>query len=480
MQRWSKSLVLSSVLAGIFCLPGSFSNWTFAHGGGDEGEDGEPVLRLSGTSELSPPEGAANQDATGKVHLRQRGERAAIHVRIRHLTPGATYGVSMSREGVDEGGMPITETAELGTITTRPEVAPPPPRCFKARLKPVEEEGGDDGGDGGDAGDGGGAGFEDFWRFFRHRRDSEPEPRGLAVLIRNSEGTELNFYIDVDDVEGAVNEASIDLGEAGTLALTLDEELSGSVAITAEQLAALVAGDGTITVKTDAAETLAGGINPCFPFFQRLQERLAEWRNRRAGSGALRLDTAREDAMPFGVTDLRDLVGAGVSVKDAEGNEVLAGTIGELTDSTPPPPPPDEGENGGDGGDSGDGGGAGIVAGEGEGEDAEDEEVLRFADVSAFFDLPERHDASFIRGDSNDDQHLDISDAVYSLIYLYRGGEPPYCMDAADANDDGRLDLSDPIATLGSVFLGQAALPAPYGARGFDRTVDDYGCDGGR
>lgn len=82
----------------------------------------------------------------------------------------------------------------------------------------------------------------------------------------------------------------------------------------------------------------------------------------------------------------------------------------------------------------------------------------------------------FLRGDSNDDGQHDISDASYSLNYLFLGGPVPACLDAADANDDGSLDLSDPVAGLNVLFLGSKPLPSPAAAPGFDPTADGLGC----
>lgn len=78
----------------------------------------------------------------------------------------------------------------------------------------------------------------------------------------------------------------------------------------------------------------------------------------------------------------------------------------------------------------------------------------------------------FLRGDSNGDDKVDISDAQTTLNYLFIGGASPRCWDAADANDDGRVDVSDPIATLQFLFLGRERLPEPFGSLGKDPTVD--------
>ncbi len=84
----------------------------------------------------------------------------------------------------------------------------------------------------------------------------------------------------------------------------------------------------------------------------------------------------------------------------------------------------------------------------------------------------------FIRGDTNGDAAVDISDPQATLSHLFLGGERPRCYDAADANDDGRLDVSDPVATLGWLFLGASPLPPPGGTPGSDPTQDGLSCAG--
>lgn len=84
----------------------------------------------------------------------------------------------------------------------------------------------------------------------------------------------------------------------------------------------------------------------------------------------------------------------------------------------------------------------------------------------------------FRRGDSNSDILVDISDAVYSLEYLFSGGLQPGCARAADANDDGAVDISDPAFTLNWLFSGGPPPPAPGpGACGPDPTPDLLTCD---
>jgi hypothetical protein len=74
----------------------------------------------------------------------------------------------------------------------------------------------------------------------------------------------------------------------------------------------------------------------------------------------------------------------------------------------------------------------------------------------------------FIRGDSNGDARVDLSDAIGTLEEIFSGGPATACKDAADANDSGEFDISDPIYLLRHLFLGGPAPPAPFPACGED------------
>jgi len=79
----------------------------------------------------------------------------------------------------------------------------------------------------------------------------------------------------------------------------------------------------------------------------------------------------------------------------------------------------------------------------------------------------------FLRGDSDSNCTVEITDAIFTLSYLFSGGRAPPCPDGADTNDDGRIDLSDAIFALGFLFLGSASPPAPGPeAGGLDPTDD--------
>ena len=87
----------------------------------------------------------------------------------------------------------------------------------------------------------------------------------------------------------------------------------------------------------------------------------------------------------------------------------------------------------------------------------------------------------FRRGDANGDGSLDISDAVFTLTWLFLGTAQPGCLDAADTNDDETIDLSDPISSLSFLFQGGTAPPAPghttCGPDLTDALVPMQGCD---
>ena len=81
--------------------------------------------------------------------------------------------------------------------------------------------------------------------------------------------------------------------------------------------------------------------------------------------------------------------------------------------------------------------------------------------------------AQFIRGDSNLDGQVDISDPVTLLGILFLGNDDPGCADAHDGNDSGEADISDAIYMLSYLFSGGRVPPAPFGECGCDETDTD-------
>ena len=84
--------------------------------------------------------------------------------------------------------------------------------------------------------------------------------------------------------------------------------------------------------------------------------------------------------------------------------------------------------------------------------------------------LPTAAGRAFVRGDTNDDGGVDLSDAVRILAWLFLGAGPPGCLASVDVNGDAGLDLSDAVALLSYLFLGGAPPMEPF---------PDCGSDGG-
>lgn len=83
----------------------------------------------------------------------------------------------------------------------------------------------------------------------------------------------------------------------------------------------------------------------------------------------------------------------------------------------------------------------------------------------------------FLRGDTNGDGELDLSDVINLLQFLFLRQVELACRDTGDADDNGELDISDVIRILGHLFLGQAPPPPP-GPKipGIDPTLDPLPC----
>lgn len=93
--------------------------------------------------------------------------------------------------------------------------------------------------------------------------------------------------------------------------------------------------------------------------------------------------------------------------------------------------------------------------------------------------VPDRCEASFVRGDVDSNGQRTVVDAVVTLGHVF-GASNAGCLDAADCNDDGVLDLLDPIHLLHYLLLQGNVPPAPNTACDVDPTVDgsvDLGCE---
>jgi hypothetical protein len=67
----------------------------------------------------------------------------------------------------------------------------------------------------------------------------------------------------------------------------------------------------------------------------------------------------------------------------------------------------------------------------------------------------------FMRGDVNKDGIIDMSDAVFLLNFLFKGGPEPDPYALGDANSDGEILVEDPIFLLNYILRGG---PAPESA----------------
>ncbi len=91
---------------------------------------------------------------------------------------------------------------------------------------------------------------------------------------------------------------------------------------------------------------------------------------------------------------------------------------------------------------------------------------------------------TFLRGDTDANRSIELTDAVGLLNYLFLGGPKPGCLDAADIDDNGEADISDAIANLNYQFLGGAspADPGPINCgpdknQESEQGIPELGCD---
>ncbi|MBN1418239.1 MAG: FG-GAP repeat protein [Planctomycetes bacterium] len=84
----------------------------------------------------------------------------------------------------------------------------------------------------------------------------------------------------------------------------------------------------------------------------------------------------------------------------------------------------------------------------------------------------------FRRGDANQSGQLEIGDAIVVLnaLFVPGAGEGVPCWDATDANDDEIIDLSDAMRILMLLFADGPVLPPPFGECGPDPFGDELDC----
>ena len=83
----------------------------------------------------------------------------------------------------------------------------------------------------------------------------------------------------------------------------------------------------------------------------------------------------------------------------------------------------------------------------------------------------------FRRGDVDANGSMQLTDGVFTLLYLFSGGGEPPCLEAADADDNGALQLTDAVFVLLFLFSGGDApvAPGPFEC-GSDTGAVDLGC----
>ncbi len=102
-----------------------------------------------------------------------------------------------------------------------------------------------------------------------------------------------------------------------------------------------------------------------------------------------------------------------------------------------------------------------------------------FDNVSLFVD-PGEVDAVFLRGDTDTNGRMELTDAIGIFNFLFITGTVPDCIDAADADDNGTIELTDGIRILNVLFLGQGEIPPPgFMECGPDPTKDTFDAEFG-
>ncbi len=69
----------------------------------------------------------------------------------------------------------------------------------------------------------------------------------------------------------------------------------------------------------------------------------------------------------------------------------------------------------------------------------------------------------FRRGDADGNGQVNLTDAIFTLNALFKGGPQWPCQDAGDADDNGVLNLTDAVFTLNYLFRGSGLPPPPPG-----------------
>ena len=94
--------------------------------------------------------------------------------------------------------------------------------------------------------------------------------------------------------------------------------------------------------------------------------------------------------------------------------------------------------------------------------------------------VPQATPETLLRGDTNIDGSINVSDAITLLDAFLFNGPTLSCLDAADTDDNGQINIADAILLLNHVFGGTQNPAAPFPNCGVDPTDNDiFDCDNG-
>ncbi|MCJ7459531.1 MAG: FG-GAP-like repeat-containing protein [candidate division Zixibacteria bacterium] len=82
------------------------------------------------------------------------------------------------------------------------------------------------------------------------------------------------------------------------------------------------------------------------------------------------------------------------------------------------------------------------------------DEVKVFGRALSTEEIKAEFEAGFARGDANADGKRTVSDVVYLINYLFKGGTFPQPLQAGDCNCDGKLTVSDVVYLINYLFKG--------------------------
>lgn len=102
-------------------------------------------------------------------------------------------------------------------------------------------------------------------------------------------------------------------------------------------------------------------------------------------------------------------------------------------------------------------------------------EVERATMVSATVvaECPQLH---LLRGDSNEDGFVSMSDAAFLVARLFLDGDASTCPRTNDVNGDNRVDLGDLIYLLNAIFGAGPIIPPPYPSCAADSLAGTVDC----